>query len=101
MASTTGFDAALDQHRVGASGHVLQAFVHNGLGQNGGGGGAVASDIVGLGGGFLQQLRAHVLKRVFQFDFFGHGHAVMGDGGGAVLLVQRHVAALGAERGRN
>jgi hypothetical protein len=35
----------------------------------------------GLGSHFLHQLGAHVLELVFQFDFLGHGHAVLGDVG--------------------
>ncbi len=70
--------------------------MNDGLGQHGGGGCAVAGDVIGLGGGFLQQLGAHVLIGVFQFDFFGDGHAVVGDGGGAELLIQSYVASLGA-----
>ena len=68
------------------------------LGQHGGGGRAVAGDVLGLGGGFLEQLRAHVLERVFELDVARHGDAVVGHGGGAVLLVQADVAALGPER---
>ena len=82
-------DAVLDEHRVRAGGNQLQALVHNNLGQNGRGGGAVAGDVVRLGGGFLQELRAHVLERVGQFNFLGNGHAVVGDRGGAVFLVQK------------
>ena len=92
-------DAALEEHRVGAGGQGLQAFGHDGVGQNGGGGGAVTGDVIGLGGGFLEKLRAHIFKGVFEFDFLGDGHAVMGDGGGAELAVEGHVAALGAEGG--
>ena len=69
----------------------------DGLGQQGGGGGAVASHVVGLGGNFLHHLGAHVLKGVFQFDLLGDGHAVVGDQGGAVSSPQDHVAALGAQ----
>jgi hypothetical protein len=69
----------------------------HGLGQQGGGGGAVAGHVVGLGGDFLYQLRAHVLKRVLQLDLLGDGNAVVGDERGAVLFVQNHVAALGAQ----
>ena len=102
-ASTTASVAAsmprLSSIGLAPAASVLQAFGDDGLGQHGGGGGAVAGDVVGLGGGFLEQLGAHVLVRVFQFDFLGHGHAVVGDGGGAEFLVQRHVAALGAEGG--
>ena len=91
-------DAALEQQRVGAGGDVLEALVDDRLGQHGGGGGAVAGDVVGLGGGFLEQLGAHVLERVFELDLLGDGHAVVGDRRRAELLVEHHVAALGAER---
>ena len=67
------------------------------MGQNCRGGGAIARHIVGLGGGFLQQLHAHILIGILQFDLFGNGNAVVGDGGSAELLVQCHVAALGAQ----
>ncbi len=94
-------DAALEQHWVGARGDVLQTFIHDRLGQDGGGGGPVARDVVGLGRGFLQKLRAHILVRVFQLDFLRHGHAVVGDCGSTELLVDGDVAALRTERSRN
>ena len=46
-------DAGAQLHGVGARSQVLQALVDDGLGQDGGGGGAVAGHIIGLGGGFL------------------------------------------------
>ena len=70
----------------------------DGLGQHGGGGGAVTGDVVGLGGDLLDQLGAHVLEGVVELDLLGDGHAVVGDRRGAELLVQRHVAALGPQR---
>ena len=36
-------------------------------------------------------------KGVLELDLAGDGHAVIGDGGGAELLVQHHVAALGTQ----
>ena len=42
--------ALLHDDGVGAGGQVLQALVDHGLSQQGGGGGAVAGHIVGLGG---------------------------------------------------
>src|SRR5690606_12973408 len=57
-------DAALEVHGVDAGGHVLQAFFDDGLGQNGGGGGTVASVVGGLGSDFLDQLGADVLELV-------------------------------------
>ena len=90
-------DAALQGHGVGAGGHQAGAFPVDGLGQDGGGGGAVAGHVRGLGGHFLDHLGPHVLELVFQFDLFGHGDAVLGDGRGAEGLVQDDVAALGAQ----
>ena len=92
-------DAALDADRVGAGGHVLQTFAEDGLGEHGGGGGAVAGGVAGLAGDFAHHLGAHVFVGIFQFDFLGDGHAVLGDGRGAEFLVEHDVAALGAERG--
>src|SRR5579859_877643 len=92
-------DAVLQLHRVGAGGQVLEALGDDGVRQHRGGGGAVAGDVVGLGGGFLQELGAHVLIRVLQLNFLGHGHAVVGDGRRAILLIDGHVAALGTQRG--
>ena len=92
-------DAALQVHRVHAGGNGLQAFVDDGLGQDGRGGGAVTGSIVGLGGNVFHQLRAHVLELVFQLDFLGDGNAILGDGRSAEGLVQNHVAAFRAEGG--
>ena len=82
-----------------AGGHELQAFAINRLGQHGRGGGAVAGGVAGLAGDFAHHLGAHVFVGIFQFDFLGDGHAVLGDGGGAEFLVEHDVAAFGAERG--
>ena len=92
----SSLDAATQHHGIGAGSQILQAFANDGLGQQGGGGGAVAGHVIGLGGNFLDQLGAHIFKGVFQFDFLGDGHAVIGDKGSAVFLIQHHIAALGA-----
>ena len=91
-------DAALQVHRVHAGGDRLGALAHDRLRQHRRGGGAVAGLIAGLGGDLLDQLSAHVLELVVQFDVLGDGHAVLGDAGGAERLVEHDVAALGAER---
>ncbi len=94
-----GLDPAFEQHRVGAGGQVLQAFGDHSVSQDGGGSGAVAGDVIGFGGGFFEQLGAHIFEGIRQFDFFRHGHAVMGDGGGTEFAIQSHIAAFGAEGG--
>ena len=90
-------DAPLEADGAGAGGDVAQALADQRLGQHGGGGGAVTGDVVGLGGDLLDQLRAHVLEGVVELDLPGDGHAVVGDRGGAELLVEHDVAALRAE----
>src|SRR5688500_15186207 len=76
-------DATLHVHRVAARGDGLEAFANDGLGENGGGGGAVAGFVRGGGSNFLHHLGAHVLELVLELDFLRNRHAVLGDGGGA------------------
>ena len=80
-------------------GDELQAFAINRFGQHRRRGRAVAGGVAGLAGDFADHLGAHVFVGIFQFDFLGDGHAVLGDGRGAEFLVDDHVAAFGAERG--
>ena len=91
-------DAALHEHRVDAGDDGAEAFVEDRFGQHGGGGGAVAGDVAGLGGDFADHAGAHVLVLVFQLDLLGDGDAVLGDGRRAEALLQDDVAALGPER---
>ena len=91
-------DAALEGHRVGAGGDVLQALVDDRLGEHRGGGGAVTGDVVGLGGDLLGELGADVREGVVELDLLGDGDTVVGDRRRAALLVEDDVAALGAER---
>ena len=91
-------DAALQRHRVGAGRDVAQAFLHDRLGEHRRGGGAVTGDVVRLLGDLLDELGADLLERVVELDLLGDRDAVVGDGGGAPLLLEDHVAALGPER---
>ncbi|EME96580.1 DNA polymerase II large subunit [Streptomyces mobaraensis NBRC 13819 = DSM 40847] len=93
-----GVDALLQGGRGGAGGDVAQTLADQRLGQHGRGGGAVTRDVVGLGRHLLDELGAQVLVRVLQLDLARDGDAVVGDGGGAELLVDDDVAALGADR---
>src|SRR6202022_2708960 len=90
-------DTALHGHGVGAGRDRLHALAIDRLGQNGGGGGAVAGYIGGLAGDFTNHLCAHVFERVLEFDFFGYGDTALGDGRRTEFLFNDHVAALGAE----
>ena len=77
-------DAALEVHRVHAGGDGLDALADDGLGQHGGGGGAVACLRTGFAGHLANHLGAHVLEVIGQLDFFGDRHAVLGDARGSV-----------------
>ena len=91
-------DALLQDHRVRAGCDVAQAFTDHRPCEHGGGGGAVAGDVVGLLGDFLDELGPDLLERVFEVDLLGDRHTVVGDRGGAPLLLEDDVAALRAER---
>ena len=91
-------DAALQVHRVHARGHVLHAFAHDGLGQHGGGGGAVTGVVAGLGSDFLDHLGAHVLELVLELDLLGDRDTILGDRRAAERTLEHHVAALRTER---
>ena len=102
LSSSTTASTALSMPRLSAIGLAPAATFRRpspkmASAQDGGGGGAVAGDVGGLGGDFLHHLGAHVLVGVFELDFLGDGDAVLGDGGRAELLVEDDVAALGAE----
>jgi hypothetical protein len=90
-------DPALELHRVRAGDDVLGAFAEDRLGQHGGRGRAVTRDVGGLTGHLTNHLGAHVLERILQVDLLGDGDAVLGDGGGAELLVEHDVPALRTE----
>ncbi len=105
MASTTA-SVALAMPRQRAIGSAPAAIIFRPslkmrFGQDGGGRGAVAGDVVGLAGGFFDELGAEVLVRVVQLDVFGDGHAVFGHLGRAPALVEHGVAAAGAKRAAN
>ena len=93
------FNTALQLHGIGTGGDVLQTFTVDGFGENGGSGGTVTGDIVGLAGDFLDHLGAHVGIGALEFDLLGDADTVFGDLGGAEFLVKDHVAALGPQSG--
>src|SRR5262249_12486547 len=89
--------AALHEHGVDAGDDGAQALIEDGLGQDGGGGGAVAGHVAGLGRDLADHAGAHVLVLVFQVNLLGDGDAVLGDGRRAEAFLEDDVAALGAE----
>ena len=91
-------DAALNLRGIGAGADVFHSLGEDGFGVDGGGGGSVAGDAGGLGGDFLDHLRAHVFVGIFQLDFLGDGDAVLGDGGRAEGFFEHDVSARRSER---
>ena len=90
-------DAALEVHRVHAGRNRLGAFLDDRLGQHGRRRGAVAGEVRRLRGDLAHHLGAHVLELVFELDFLGDGHAVLGDAGRAEALVEHDIAPLGTK----
>ena len=91
-------DAPLEGDGVSPGSNVAQAFAVNAFSQHGSGSGAVAGHVIGFGRYFPDKLGSHVFKRVFQFNFLGHGYAVLGDEGGTEFFVNHYVAAGRAQR---
>ena len=104
--SASSFDALAKIHWVVASGDELVSFGDNVVSKNGNGGGTIASDLVELLRGGLDELSAELVAKGFivliaEVDSFGDGDAIMGDGGAAVFLVDGDIAAFRAEGGGN
>ena len=111
-AHCNGFvDTFTQNDGVCACGKVFVAFHDDCLRKYCGSGCTVADNVVCLGGSFLDDLRAHVFKRVSQLNFTGDGHAIVGEfdflsnryavvdyDGATVLLFQDYVTSLGTER---
>ncbi len=91
-------DALLEVHDVDACTEGLYALLDHRLREDSRRRGAVAGHVGGLGRHFLDELGAHVLPLILQLDLLGDGYAVFSDEGGAELLVDDDVPALGAER---
>src|SRR5262249_48900603 len=93
-----GLDAPLAGHRVRAGRDVAQTFTDQRLGEHGRRRRAVTGHVVGLLGDLLDQLSADLLVRVVELDLLGDAHTIVGDGGGAPLLLEDDVAAPRAQR---
>ncbi len=89
-------DASLERDGVGPGRHITQALADQRLGQDCGRSGAVAGDVVGLGGHLLHELGSHVLEVVLELNLLGDGHPVVGDGGGTPAFGDDDVAPLWA-----
>ena len=71
-------DSALKVHRVGTRSYVLVALTDNRLRKDSGSGRSVAGDIRSLARNLFHHLGAEVLNFVFERNFFGNSHAVLG-----------------------
>src|SRR5699024_394383 len=90
-------DPPLEGDGVGAGGDVAQTLADECLSENGSGGRTVTRNVIGLLGNFLDEFRTDLLVRFLELDLLRDGHAIVGDRGGAPLLFEHYVAALGAE----
>ncbi len=91
-------NATLQIHRVHAGGDSLSTLTDDGLGQYGGGCGAVAGFVGGPRSDLLHHLSTHILELVGKLDFLGDGDTVLCNARRAERFVQYYVAAFGAER---
>ena len=91
-------DTFLEYHRVCACCNVFEPFADDCLSEKASGSGSVAGYVVCLDGYFFNELCAHVLERIFEFDVFSDGNAVVGDERSTVFFVKDHVSSFRSER---
>ena len=94
-------DAALQSHRIGSGSNGLDPFPENRLSQNRSRGRPVSRHVAGLGSHFPHHLGSHVLFDVLEFDLFGDGDAVLGNGRRPEFLVQNDIPSLGTQGDAN
>ena len=87
-------DAALQIHRVHASGNRFHPFFDDCLGQHSRCGRAVTGLVIGSRGYVFDKLCAHVFKVISKLDFLSNRDTVFGDAGRAVGFIDDHVSAL-------
>ena len=91
-------DTAFQVHRIGTCGNVFHTHAYNGLSQYSSGRRTVAGIVSSLGSDLFDHLCTHVGNRVFEFDLFGYGHAVLGHLRSAEFLIDYNVTSFRAER---
>ena len=94
-------NALADGHRVCTGGNILHAFADECLCKQCCGRSAVAGHVIRLRSDFLYELRAHVLERVFQFDFLSNRYAVVRNERSTIFFVKNNIASLRAKRNLN
>lgn len=82
---------------IGVCAHndVLHALAHECLSEQGGGGSAVAGNVVCLCGDFFDELRRHVLERILKLDILDDRDAVVGLDGAPYFLSRTTFLPLG------
>ena len=91
-------DAFTEQHGIRARRYVFKTFADDCLRKYRRGGGSVAGYVVGLDGNFLDELCAHILEGVFEFDLFCDRDAVVGDERRTVFSLEDYVPSFRSER---
>lgn len=72
----SSLDTAAQVHGVAASGNVLDGLGEDGTSKDGGGGGTVTSEFVGLGSDILEETSTKVLVLVLELDGLGNSHTI-------------------------
>mmetsp|Transcript_12027 Transcript_12027/g.26196 ORF Transcript_12027/g.26196 Transcript_12027/m.26196 type:complete len:235 (-) Transcript_12027:38-742(-) len=92
-----GVDASLQVHGVHASDDRLRSLPEDRPTEDSGGGGTIASQIIGLRGDLLDERGTDVGRLVLKLDCLCNCNAILGHLGCAKALVDHNVAALGSE----
>eukprot|EP00128_Syssomonas_multiformis_P010631 Colp12_sorted_trinity150504_noHs@26170 len=75
----SGLNTTAEIKGVKASGNSLETLLGNSAGKDGGSGGTITSNVIGLGGNILNKTSTDVLILVLKLDSLGHSHTILGD----------------------
>ena len=87
-------DPSLEYHRISTCSYIFKSFFDNDLRQQSCSCCSVTGNIVCLGSYFLNNLCAHVLYCIFQFDLSCDRNTIVSDQRGSELLVDQYVSSL-------
>ena len=90
-------DTTSQVHWVHAGGDRLAALLEDGTGKDGGGGGAITSFVVSLGGDLLDEVSANVVVAVAELNVFSDSDTVLGNLRHAKSPVEDDIASTGSE----
>ena len=92
------FHSADNLNGVDPGHNNLHTLSNHSSGKDGGSGGTITSQVVGLGSSLANKLGTNVLNGILKLDLSGDSNTIIDDLGGAVFRFEDDITSLGAKR---